>query len=705
MPPMRHPLTPARGTCGAAPDRRRAPAWAVLPALSAVAVALALAACQTVPPATGAMPPPAASAAPPAAVLTPPAALQLQGVPPVPATLAAQLARYTDVAGHSLADWHPGARELLVRHRPADGSTTQLWRVPAPGAAPQQLTDSAEPVGVATCMPPACGQVVFQRSSGGNEANQLYRMPLAGGAPQRLTPPGARHGFNLWLHRSAALVHTSVPLDSAGGPRNALSTTLWQLDPMAPDQRRQLADLPGGGWQAVAASRDDRRLLLQEFLSVSSSRVWLLDTATGQRRQLLPAPGAAAASWQALDFSPDGTRVYLASDAFSEFRELVELRLADGSLRRLSADVPWDLDDFAVSHDGSVLAVLLNIDGRVQLRLQDAGSGALLPMPAALPAGSVRQLQFHPQRRELALAVDNAQGPSQVHSLDLDSGQVHRWTQPRLHPALDTSVFSEPQIVRWTSFDGRSISGLLSRPPARFGGRRPVLIDIHGGPEAQAQVGFGGRQNHLLHDLGVAVLRPNVRGSSGYGKSFLALDNGRLREDAVKDIGALLDWIATQPDLDPARVVVSGGSYGGYMALAVAVHHGARIAGAIDVVGISHFVTFLETTETYRRDLRRVEYGDERDPVMRAFLHSISPLTQAHRITRPLFVVQGKNDPRVPYTEAEQIVARVRANGGTVWYLRADNEGHGFARKENADYLTYTTTLFLQQVLGLPPLR
>ena len=247
------------------------------------------------------------------------------------------------------------------------------------------------------------------------------------------------------------------------------------------------------------------------------------------------------------------------------------------------------------------------------------------------------------------------------------------------------------------------------QPPPSFTGRRPVLIDIHGGPEAQSLVRFGGRANLLTNELGVAVLYPNVRGSTGYGKTFVSLDNGRLREDAVKDIGALLDWIATRPDLDPKRIVVTGGSYGGYMALAVAATYPERIAGAVDAVGISHFVTFLESTESYRRDLRRVEYGDERDPAMRAFLDQISPLTNAHRITRPLFVVQGRNDPRVPMAEAEQIVARVRANpaqqGGGVWYMRAENEGHGFARRENADYLFLAELLFLQRTMGLAPLR
>jgi dipeptidyl aminopeptidase/acylaminoacyl peptidase len=195
------------------------------------------------------------------------------------------------------------------------------------------------------------------------------------------------------------------------------------------------------------------------------------------------------------------------------------------------------------------------------------------------------------------------------------------------------------------------------------------------------------------------VVSPNVRGSAGYGKTFLGLDNGPKREDAVKDIGALLDWIATQPDLDASRVAVMGGSYGGYMSLAVAASYAERIAGAVDVVGISNFVTFLRNTESYRRDLRRVEYGDERDEAMRGFLERISPLTNAQKISKPLFVVQGRNDPRVPYTEAEQIVAKVRGNGTKVWYLRAENEGHGFVRKENADFQFYATVLFLRETL------
>jgi dipeptidyl aminopeptidase/acylaminoacyl peptidase len=272
-----------------------------------------------------------------------------------------------------------------------------------------------------------------------------------------------------------------------------------------------------------------------------------------------------------------------------------------------------------------------------------------------------------------------------------------QWT--KAESAMDTSGFKTQEIITWKGFDGREISGLINRAPAKFTGKRPVLINIHGGPEAQARIGFQGRWNYFTNELGITMIQPNVRGSSGFGKTFLTLDNGFKREDSVKDIGSLLDWIATQPDLDASRVLVMGGSYGGYMSLAVSTNYPERIAGAIDVVGISNFVTFLETTESYRRDLRRVEYGDERDPKMREFLISISPLTNAQKITKPLFVIQGKNDPRVPVTEAEQIVAKARSNKTPVWYLRGENEGHGFARRENAEFQMAAMAKFMQETV------
>jgi dipeptidyl aminopeptidase/acylaminoacyl peptidase len=216
---------------------------------------------------------------------------------------------------------------------------------------------------------------------------------------------------------------------------------------------------------------------------------------------------------------------------------------------------------------------------------------------------------------------------------------------------------------------------------------------------------FSPAVQYWVEAFGATVILPNVRGSSGYGKAWLQLDNGEKREDSVKDIGALLDWVAAQKDLDAGRVAVLGGSYGGYMTLASLTTYPVRFACGVDVVGISHFVTFLEHTESYRRDLRRAEYGDERDPKMRALLDAISPLTNAAKVKRPLFVVQGANDPRVPASEAEQIVKTVRAGGGDVWYLLAKDEGHGFVKKKNRDAYLAATTRFFGRCFSAAPGR
>ena len=352
---------------------------------------------------------------------------------------------------------------------------------------------------------------------------------------------------------------------------------------------------------------------------------------------------------------------------------------------------------------------IVNVAGRRELHVIDIDSGREIAMPAlprAARSGSISRLRFarSGNRDEIAFTVNSAQSPGDVWTLDLRNGdragaaKAEQWTRAVVE-GVDTAPFREAEVIRWQSFDGRAISGLINRPPSSFVGKRPVLVNIHGGPEGQSTIGFLGRNNYFVDELGIAYIQPNVRGSTGYGKTYVSLDDGLKREDSVKDIGALLDWIATQPDLDARRVMVTGGSYGGYMSLAVAMTYADRIAASIDVVGISSFTTFLERTETYRRDLRRVEYGDERDPAMRAFFERISPLNHADRITKPLFVVAGQNDPRVPYQEGEQIVAKVRGNGVPVWHLVADNEGHGFARKPNADYQFYAQVLFMQRYL------
>ncbi len=659
----------------------------------------------------------AAEPAAAAAVLAPNPNLLVQGIPAIPQALAAEVARYTDFRGHSFVDWHPSKREMLVSHRAAGGNTSQLFSLAAPVGGklsePRKLTDAADPVSRASFEPKQGRYIVFERANGGDEVAQLYRLN-EGAAPVQLTPADERHALIGWLHAGGELIYASTPLDrtAKGGSRAEVTTTFWIVNPESSEPlqtRRKLAELPGGGWFGGQLSWDDKQLALTRYISATESEIWLMDLSSAKLRQLLPAAGDAKASYFSAGFSHDNKQLWFSSDRFGEFRELQRLQLASGKSQRVSAGIPWDASGVSFSHDGKTVAAQFNVEGRNELRLFDAASAKPLPTPR-LPAGNLGAAQFDHGRGELAFSINNAQGPSQVYSLKLaksakaaGNAQVEAWTQSYAPPGVDTAKFPEQQIIRWKSFDGLSISGLLTQPPAdKFPGKRPVLISIHGGPEGQASIGFLARNNYFVMEQGIALIQPNVRGSSGFGKTFLSLDNGFKREDSVKDIGALLDWIATQPNLDASRVLIMGGSYGGYMTLATATHYADRLAGSIDVVGISHFVTFLTNTESYRRDLRRVEYGDERDPAMRAHLEQISPLTNASKIRKPLFVVQGKNDPRVPYTEAEQIVAKVRELGTPVWYLRADNEGHGFSRKENQDFQFYSMILFMRETLLKP---
>jgi dipeptidyl aminopeptidase/acylaminoacyl peptidase len=541
--------------------------------------------------------------------------------------------------------------------------------------------------------------LVFARDTGGNEELQIYRLDSAGTAPVLLTDPRRKHEPSGFTHGRDYLLLATTDVDATGKRENP-ETELTLLDPLEPAKSRKIATLPGTGWDEFSFSFDDKRLALIDYKSVNETYVWVMDLASAARRRVLPAEGETPVRPVAslnLNFSRDGNGLFLSTDRDGEFRKLAHLDLATGKLEYFGDGGNWDVEEIALSPDGRTLAVIANESGVGVLRLYDADTRRALPRPP-LPVGTVSGATWHQNSRDLAVTVSSAQSPSDVYTIETRINRVERWTETRVH-GLDASSFRSAEPISWKSFDGRVIGGFLTRPPARFTGKRPVIVMIHGGPESQARPGFMGRWNYFIDELGIAIIEPNVRGSTGYGKTFVALDNGMKREDSVKDIGALFDWIRNQPDLDADRIGLEGGSYGGYMVLGVATNFPDRIAGAIDVVGIANFVSFLENTESYRRDLRRVEYGDERDPAMREFLTRISPVNNAQKIKAPLFVVAGRNDPRVRYTEAEQIVAAARKNGVPVWYLLAENEGHGFARKANSDYLFYAMVVFFQDRL------
>jgi dipeptidyl aminopeptidase/acylaminoacyl peptidase len=622
------------------------------------------------------------------AALKPGENLKVEGIGPVPASLVEGAGRYTEFRTADLFSWHPKRREMLIGTRFAD--TNQIHHVAFPLGARRQWTFLADRVLGAEYRPRAGDDVVYSRDHGGDEFYQFYRYDVGTGASTLVTDGASRNTGAVWSNAGDRMAYGSTR-------RNRTDVDFFVVDPATPSSDKPLTENQGGGWVAADWSPDDTRLLAGEILSINEGYLWLIDVADGRKTLITLKGGTEKIAYEPVGFTADGRGIYALTDHGAEFMRLTLIDLQTKQEACLTDDIAWDVESARLSHDRKQIALVVNENGVSRLYVMDVASRKRRAIPD-VPTGTITHVQWRAGHRELGFSISSARSPTDVYSYDLDEGKLQRWTESETG-GLDASTFVEPELVTWKSFDGREISGFLYRAPAKFGDRRPVIINIHGGPEGQTRPIYLGRNNYFLNELGVSLLYPNVRGSSGYGKSFLQLDNGFLREDTYKDIGALLDWIGGRAELDSRRVMVTSGSYGGHMTLAVATRYNDRIRCSLDVVGISNLVTFLERTEGYRRDLRRVEYGDERDPKMREFLNRIAPLNHAADIRRPLFVVQGANDPRVPLSESEQIIETVRRGNTPVWYLMAADEGHGFAKKKNADFQFYATILFVQKFL------
>jgi len=606
--------------------------------------------------------------------------LVLESIPDVPAEISDRLAAYENVRSHGFLDW-TGDGGILITTR--FGDTNQIHEVRSPGAARRQLTFFSETVSNAS-VSPAGGAFLFARDKGGDEYFQGYRFDMETGRITGFTEPGTRNGGALWADDGASAAWART---NPGDPNNDIIIG----NPADPASLR--VALEGeGAIGPVDWSDDGSKLLLQRYLSIAESHLFVLDIATGALTQINPDDTVAYSGGALL---ADGS-VLTVTDKDSEFANLVRLA-PDNTVINYTADIAWGVSDWTLSPDGLTVAFTLNEGGLGTIHLLDVESGLVRPGPT-LPVGIASGLVFSHSGSHVGFTFNAATSPSDAWSFDVATLNLTRWTEAETG-GLNPASFVEPALFDYPNADGMDIPAFIYKPESE--GPHPVIISIHGGPEAQSRPGFSSAYQYWVNELGLAVVVPNVRGSSGYGKTYVSLDNGLNRKKSVEDIGALLDWVEAQPDLDASKVIVYGGSYGGYMVLASMIDYADRIAGGIDIVGISDFKTFLENTEGYRADLRRAEYGDERDPVVAAFFDEISPLKNASRITKPLFVIQGYNDPRVPYTEAEQILEAVKANGVTAWFMMAMDEGHGFRRKSNREAQREAETLFLQEVLGV----
>lgn len=618
----------------------------------------------------------------------PPESVVAENVPAIPASLAETAGRYGAYRSANLADWNPVKREMLIATR--FGDTPQLHLVASPGGAREQITFYPDAVTNGRFHPNGGDYIVLSKDIGGGEWYQLYRYDMKTGDVTLLTDGKARNLMGPWSSKGDEIAYMSTR-------RTGKDTDLWVMNPEDPKSDHLLTKLEGGGWRPLDWSPDDSKILLGEELSINESYLWLVDTTTGEKTALTARDAKEKISYGEGRFSKDGKGIYVTTDKDSEFHRLAYLDLATKQTKYLTSSIPWDVDSFQLSRDGRHIAFVTNEAGASVIHIRDGNFEKDNSLPK-IPAGVVGAIRWHRNNRDLGFTMMNARGPGDAYSVDVTTGRLERWTNSET--AVKTDGFPEAELVKWKSFDGKEISGFLYRPPtAKFPGKRPVLVVIHGGPEGQSQPIFLGRGNYYLNELGIALIYPNVRGSTGYGKTFSLLDNGFQRENTYKDINSLFDWIGTQSDLDASRICVTGGSYGGHMTLAVSTFYSDRIKCSVDIVGMSNLVTFLEHTEAYRRDLRRVEYGDERNPKMHEFLEKIAPMNNIEKIKKPMMVVAGKNDPRVPVSESQQIADALKKEGTPVWFLVGKDEGHGFRKKTNQDFQFYATVEFLKEYL------
>lgn len=628
-------------------------------------------------------------------VLTPNANLIAEGLPDISTDIVARVQKYTDFCPTLFLDLHPMNPQMLVKARLEQSQVMQLCMVDDFEGKPISLTSFSDGIADALYQPTEGLYCVFSKDVDGTEKYQNYRYDFATDTITLLTDGKSRNKLGVWSPKGDKMAFTS-------NERNGKDQDVYIINPLIPESKHLVAEFSeGDNWAIEDWSPDSTKLLLSEYRSISDSNLWTLNLVDGSLTLLTPKNHEDQITYFKARYSSDGSSLFLITDKDNEFKTLATLEIKTGQLKYLVQHINWDIDLYEISPNGKQVACVSNENGVSRIHLLTLSeNGNDIRILDQIPVGVIVKIIWEKNGKSLRFNMSNAKSINDIYTVDVNQGILKRLTKNE--STMATDHFVDPELVTWESFDGKQISGFLYRPINAKQSKPPVRIMIHGGPEQQFKPVFLGRLNYFINELGIALLFPNIRGSTGYGKTFLELPNGLKRVDAYEDLNALLDWVKAQPDLDGDRIMVSGASYGGHATLAVATRYNEKIACSLSVVGMSNLVTFLENTEIRRRDQRRAVYGDERNPFVRDFLTSIAPINHASSITKPIFIVQGLMDPRVPYSESENIVRTLNNANIPVWFLTAKNEGHGFSKKENIDFLFYATIEFIQRYLLIP---
>lgn len=611
--------------------------------------------------------------------------LIFDGIPERPLDTAETLDAYLSAREATPLGFSPKGQLLIVTRF---GETDQLHLVDRPMGERRQITFQREPITQAAFSPdPNRNAYFYQRDSGGDGNTQIYYQRPGEPAARRLTDGRSMNGAALWSNSGHEIAFCTTA-------RDGMSYDIDIVDPESGALPHLGVSGDGAALSPLDWSADDRKLLVRKHVSSQEDYLYIVELGSGQKREVDSSPTKVAIS--AAKFSRDGTGVYILSDRDADNAKVHFVNIFTGEKTDISGRGPWDVERFALSNDGHYLAYVTNEGGLGKLNLVDLRTHQDLTPPRFPFTGVIDSLSFDRDGKRLAFGLSAANQPRDAYVLDIESNRLEAWTSSEAGP-LDRSKFVVPHLTQFPTFDRadgkpRQIPVYLYEPATP--GPHPVLLMLHDEPDSEFRPAFDPWIEYVVNELGFAVVAPNVRGSSGYGKSFFALDKGMLREDAVKDLGALLVWLGLDSRFDAKHVVVSGG----YLALATLVNYGDRLRGAVDFAGITDFIGFMGTTAPYLQGQERANYGDERDTDMRAYLRRISPLTGADRISRPLLDVHGKNDPRVPVSQSDELANRLRSRGGTVWILKAADEGHAFGKRQNLDAYYHTFAAFLASV-------